>query len=108
MEGSQHKPPRFFGYPKAVEGPSIRLIKASDTNPVFGGTILVFGAWLYVSLPLSPLYRTDQTSVSKLEFIQRFLWANAGFNSLRNLKHLEDYYERWDVSFDSLKLDSDD
>jgi hypothetical protein len=41
------------------------------------------------------------TSVSKLEFVQKFLWANAGFNSLRNLKYLSDYTERWDVGVSS-------
>ncbi len=40
----------------------------------------------------------DSVSVSKLEFVQKILWTNAGFNSLRKLKHLREYTERWDVS----------
>jgi hypothetical protein len=40
--------------------------------------------------------------VSKLEFVQRFFWHNAGFNSLRTLEKLNMYTERWDVSLYSL------
>src|SRR5271163_1776415 len=72
---------RFFGYPKAIEAPIMPYKKADDANPVFRGTLLVVGAWL----------------VSKLEFVQRFLWSNAGFDGLRKLDHLDVYTERWDV-----------
>lgn len=43
--------------------------------------------------------KTDLTRcrVSKLEFVQRLLWANAGFDALRKLDHLKLYTERWDV-----------
>lgn len=37
---------RFFGYPKAIEAPIVPYKKKDDANPVFGGTILVVGAWL--------------------------------------------------------------
>ncbi|KAG9235935.1 amidase signature domain-containing protein [Amylocarpus encephaloides] len=71
--------PRFFGYPKAVEGPDVPFKKANDKNPVFGDLILVVGAWL----------------VSKLEFVQKILWSNAGFNGLRGI-HFGNYTARWD------------
>ncbi|RDL42360.1 uncharacterized protein BP5553_02339 [Venustampulla echinocandica] len=70
---------RFFAYPRAVEGPEIPYKKSDDKNPVFSGFLLMIGAWL----------------VSKLDFIQRILWSNAGFNGLRKLD-LQDYTERWD------------
>ncbi|TVY18978.1 Fatty acid amide hydrolase [Lachnellula arida] len=70
---------RFFGYPKPVQGPTIPYKKAEDSNPVIRGTLLVVGAWL----------------VSKLGFVQRFLWSNAGFDGLRTLD-LNAYTERWD------------
>lgn len=46
MEEPKHTPTRFFGYPKAVEAHTIPFTKSSDANPVFGGTLLVVGAWL--------------------------------------------------------------
>ncbi|TVY31473.1 Fatty acid amide hydrolase [Lachnellula subtilissima] len=70
---------RFFGYPKPIKGPIIPYKKAEDANPVVRGTLLVVGAWL----------------VSKLGFVQRFLWNNAGFDCLRTLD-LNAYTERWD------------
>jgi hypothetical protein len=42
--------------------------------------------------------KLTSSSVSKLGFVQKFLWTNAGFNGLRKLKHLKEYTERWDVS----------
>ena len=39
-----------------------------------------------------------RNSVSKLQFVQKFLWKNAGFDVLRDLPHMKDYTERWDVS----------
>jgi hypothetical protein len=47
-EQIQHKglPKRFFGYPKATEGPKITYSKRDDANPVFAGIVLVIGAWL--------------------------------------------------------------
>ncbi|KAL2060123.1 hypothetical protein VTL71DRAFT_9945 [Oculimacula yallundae] len=80
MDQSQQPASRFFGYPRAVEGPAVPYKKKDDANPVFSGTLLLIGAWI----------------VSKFEFIQRLLWANAGFNGLRNLPYLKDYPERWD------------
>jgi hypothetical protein len=38
---------RFFGYPKPIQAPNIPYKKADDANPVFSGTLLVVGAWLY-------------------------------------------------------------
>ncbi|CZT03894.1 hypothetical protein WAI453_011006 [Rhynchosporium graminicola] len=80
MDQSSPPGPRFFGYPRAVEGPTIPYQKKKDANPAFSGIILVIGAWI----------------VSRLEFIQRHLWANAGFNGLRGLPYLKDYPERYD------------
>jgi hypothetical protein len=37
---------RFFGYPKAVEGPKVPYSKKDDANPKFSGTVLVIGAWM--------------------------------------------------------------
>lgn len=79
MEGPKQTR-RFFGYPKPLEAPIIPFTKSEDANPVFNGTLLVIGAWI----------------IGKLQFIQRFLWKNAGFNSLRNLQYLKEYTERWD------------
>lgn len=42
--------PRFFGYPKAKEGPNVPYQKAKDENPVLRGIPLVIGAWLFVLL----------------------------------------------------------
>lgn len=42
--------------------------------------------------------RLTLLSVCKLQFVQKFLWANAGFNGLRNSKYLKGYVERYDVS----------
>lgn len=72
---------RFFGYPKAIEAPITPYKKADDANPVVRGTPLLVGGWL----------------VSKLEFVQRFLWSNAGFDGLRKLHDLDLYTERWEV-----------
>ncbi|KAH7318930.1 amidase signature domain-containing protein [Rhexocercosporidium sp. MPI-PUGE-AT-0058] len=80
MAQSKQTPPRFFGYPRAVEAPAIPYKKKDDANPVFTGVLLLIGAWI----------------VSKIEFLQRTLWANAGFNGLRGLPYLKDYPERWD------------
>jgi hypothetical protein len=33
--------------------------------------------------------------IAKLPFVQKLLWENAGFNSLRKIEHLNDYTERW-------------
>ncbi|KAF4611372.1 hypothetical protein G7Y89_g15641 [Cudoniella acicularis] len=71
--------PHFFGYPRAVEGPKIPYRKEDDKNPVFNGVLLVIGAWL----------------ISKLEFVQKVLWSNAGFDAMRKLD-FGDYTERWD------------
>jgi hypothetical protein len=52
--------------------------------------------------PHSPKTRSTADpgkSVSKLQFVQKFLWKNAGFDVLRNLPQMKDYVERWDVSF---------
>jgi hypothetical protein len=50
MEEPKQTAPRFFGYPKPVEAPLIPFTKAEDANPVFSGTLLVIGAWLFVYL----------------------------------------------------------
>ncbi|CAL3973760.1 hypothetical protein PZA11_005894 [Diplocarpon coronariae] len=80
MDESKPAAPRFFGYPKAVEAPHIPYEKKDDANPVFRGKLLVICAWI----------------VARLQFVQRVLWANAGFNGLRELTHLKGYSERWD------------
>ncbi|KAH6681341.1 amidase signature domain-containing protein [Halenospora varia] len=79
MAESTEQRQRFFGYPRAVEGPNIPYRKSDDKNPVFSGFLLVVGAWL----------------VSKLEFVQKILWSNAGFDEMRKLD-FGDYTERWD------------
>ena len=47
---------RFFGYPRAVEGPAVPYKKSEDVNPVFHGTVLAIGAWLCVYALLFPRY----------------------------------------------------
>ncbi|TVY62777.1 Fatty acid amide hydrolase, partial [Lachnellula suecica] len=79
MEEPKETPQRFYGYPRAIEGPTVPFTRDADANPVFRGTLLVIGAWL----------------VAKLGFVQRILWSNAGFDSLRALD-LNHYTERWD------------
>ena len=49
MEAKQAVP-RFFGYPKPIEAPTIPFTKSHDKNPVFSGALLVIGAWLFVYL----------------------------------------------------------
>ncbi|KAN0094263.1 amidase signature enzyme [Hyaloscypha variabilis] len=80
MEQPKPRPQRFYGYPRPVEAPYIPFTKSDNANPVFRGLLLAVGAWL----------------VSKLGFVQKFLWTNAGFDGLRKLKHLKAYTERWD------------
>jgi hypothetical protein len=41
---------RFFGYPEPIQGPTVTYKKKKDENPVFRGTLLVVGAWLFVPL----------------------------------------------------------
>ncbi|KAH8817025.1 amidase signature domain-containing protein [Xylogone sp. PMI_703] len=78
---AEPRPPKlFFGYPKPVEAPQTPFKPADDKNPVFSGYMLLIGSWL----------------VSKLEFLQRYLWWNAGFASLRGLKYIDQYAERFD------------
>lgn len=96
MDESKETPQRFYGYPKPVEAPTIPYKKSEDANPVFSGPLLVVGAWLYVP-PQVVLSTADIPSVSKLGFVQSFLWSNAGFDTLRSI-NLDDYTERWDVS----------
>ncbi|KAI1002294.1 hypothetical protein K3495_g5907 [Podosphaera aphanis] len=93
MYNSQQSKPQCSGYPPAVEAPPIPYHRNPDSNPVLRGIYLIIGAWL----------------ISKLEFLQRFLWGNAGFNSLRTLAYLQNYPERWDptVSVPLLKDQSD-
>jgi len=58
------------------------------------------GSWgaVCIFLALSELYLTDVQSVSKIGFIQGPLWNNAKMNALRDIKGLDEYFERWDVS----------
>jgi hypothetical protein len=55
---SSDKPsaPRFFGYPKAVKGPSYPYKRSADANPVLSGLALVVVAWMFVSQVLSVSY----------------------------------------------------
>ncbi|CAG8972362.1 hypothetical protein HYALB_00005030 [Hymenoscyphus albidus] len=76
---SKKKTQRFFGYPSAVKGPDVPYQNHEDANPVVTGILLVIGAWL----------------ISKLSFVQKFLWSNAGFDGLRKIQ-LDKYTERWD------------
>ncbi|RFU27422.1 hypothetical protein B7463_g8920, partial [Scytalidium lignicola] len=80
----------FFGYPKPIEGPKTPFKATQDQNPVFRGYALLIGAWI----------------VSKLSFIQRYLWRNAGFASLRNLKYIDQFSERYDPTVIPLRKDS--
>ncbi|CZR69813.1 related to glutamyl-tRNA(Gln) amidotransferase subunit A [Phialocephala subalpina] len=82
--------PRFSGYPRAVELPNLRLRNTEDANPVFRGQLLVIGAWL----------------VSRLGFVQKYLWSNAGFDGLRKIpqKQLSKYAERFDPTVIPLSL----
>ncbi len=105
MEQPKSRPQRFYGYPRPIEAHHIPFTKSEDANPVFSGFILMIGAWLYEHPPIS-----DQNialtlrSVSKLGFVQKFLWKNAGFDGLRKLKPLREYTERWDVSLNGFRI----
>lgn len=45
-EPKEASTPRFFGYPLAVEAPTVRQTRSDDSNPVFRCNLLVIGAWL--------------------------------------------------------------
>ncbi|KAF7882804.1 uncharacterized protein EAF02_006167 [Botrytis sinoallii] len=67
---SKEQPPRrFFGYPKPVEGPEIPFNMPVEVNPVQSGIALVILGWI----------------VSKFDFVQKFIYNNAGFTVLRDL-----------------------
>ena len=49
MEEQEDSPQRFFGYPKAIEGPKVAYDKKVDVNPVLQGWALIAVAWMYVT-----------------------------------------------------------
>ncbi|KAF7896179.1 hypothetical protein EAF00_006194 [Botryotinia globosa] len=60
---------RFFGYPMPVEGPEVAFNMPVEVNPIQSGISLVILGWI----------------VSKFEFVQKFIYSNAGFTMLRGL-----------------------
>ncbi|KAL3425160.1 amidase [Phlyctema vagabunda] len=80
MADSNQPSTAFFGYPPAIQAPLTSFQKKEDTNPLVRGRLLVVLAWF----------------VSRLPFLQKLLWTNAGFSSVRSLKVLDEYTERWD------------
>lgn len=50
MAEQEEKKQHWVGYPKPVKGPDVPYSKKEDSNPVFSGTSLVIGGWLYVML----------------------------------------------------------
>jgi hypothetical protein len=48
MEQPTERAQHFVGYPEAVEAPLVPYKKIPDANPVFRGTLLALGAWLFV------------------------------------------------------------
>ncbi|CAG8976610.1 hypothetical protein HYALB_00002125 [Hymenoscyphus albidus] len=73
---------RYFGYPKALEGPRVPFRMDDGANPGLSGIPLVIAGWL----------------VSKVGFLQRFIYNNAGLNCLRKLD-LKGYSERWEKEY---------
>ncbi|KAI9730155.1 MAG: D-lactate ferricytochrome c oxidoreductase [Claussenomyces sp. TS43310] len=80
----------FYGYPKPKEVQDIECVYGIEANPVFRGKLLSIGA----------------TIVSKLEFIQKYLWANAGFGNLDKLPGLLHYTPRFDPTVIPLSSNS--
>ncbi|KAA8574820.1 hypothetical protein EYC84_004067 [Monilinia fructicola] len=93
MAESAQETQRWVGYPSPKEGPNVPFVRADDKNPAFRGWLLVVVGWL----------------VSKIGFIQSPLWNNAKMNALRNIRELDEYYERYDTerSSDDLDIKSD-
>lgn len=56
MVDSEAIRPHFFGYPRALEGPTTTYHKKPDVNPVFRGLVLVYGAWMYVYPALTDIH----------------------------------------------------
>lgn len=89
---------RFLNYPRAVEGPHVLYKKKKDENPPLSGIPLLIAAWMSVSRMCCDS-RLTFNSVTSFQFVRNYLWRNAGGDSLRNVKHLDAYKERWDVSY---------
>ncbi|KAB8304230.1 hypothetical protein EYC80_003648 [Monilinia laxa] len=90
MAESAQETQRWVGYPSPKEGPDVPFVRADDKNPAFRGWLLVVAGWL----------------VSKIGFIQSPLWSNAKMNALRNIRELDEYYERYDPTVIPLANDS--
>ncbi|KAM0310288.1 hypothetical protein ACHAO8_008237 [Botrytis cinerea] len=90
MVESNQEPRKWVGYPSPKEGPNVPFIRTDDKNPAFRGWLLVVVGWL----------------VSKIGFIQGPLWNNAKMNALRDIKGLDEYFERWDPTVIPLAIDS--
>ncbi|KAF7902944.1 hypothetical protein EAF00_002846 [Botryotinia globosa] len=90
MVETNKEPRKWVGYPSPIEGPNIPFIRTDDKNPAFRGWLLVVVGWL----------------VSKIGFIQGPLWNNAKMNALRDIKGLDEYFERWDPTVIPLAIDS--
>ncbi|KAF7911336.1 uncharacterized protein EAF01_002843 [Botrytis porri] len=90
VETNHQEVRKWVGYPSPKEGPSIPFIRTDDKNPAFRGWLLVVVGWI----------------VSKIGFIQGPLWNNAKMNALRDIKGLDEYFERWDPTVIPLAIDS--
>ncbi|KAJ5226271.1 hypothetical protein N7468_007496 [Penicillium chermesinum] len=72
----------FLNYPQPIEGPAVPYKNEDQSIPVFRGIPLVIGA----------------TLIQNVGFIQSHFWRNAGFNVIRQIRHLQDYAGRVDPS----------
>ncbi len=89
---------RFCGYPKPRKGPDVPYKAIVPTDPPLIGNLLLVVVWLLV-FSLTRYVKTliDNIRIVHLSWLQKFLWHNAGFGSLRKLKCLSEYNERFDV-----------
>ncbi|KZF22078.1 amidase signature enzyme [Xylona heveae TC161] len=72
--------PAFYNYPQPRAGPSIPYDNPKKSNPVVRGYPLSIGA----------------IAISSLNFVQNYLWSNAGFDALRSIAILDSIQPRYD------------
>jgi Asp-tRNA(Asn)/Glu-tRNA(Gln) amidotransferase A subunit family amidase len=77
---STYTPPQFFNYPEPHYLEVTYKAPAANSNPIFRGLPLLIGSKIIANAP----------------FIAKFLWANAGFNTLRGLKEVDGVEARYE------------
>ncbi|KAI9785941.1 MAG: hypothetical protein M1839_008207 [Geoglossum umbratile] len=71
---------RFTNYPNPKPGPLVPYSNPPRSNPVLRGVPLSIAA----------------SVITSFDFLQKFFWSNAGFDSLKDIKELDDYEPRYD------------